>query len=206
MQWHVCPMFFWKNTRVYDRIFTRLCLIFIGEFMERNINIIKDIVGNKIVIINDIRFKGKRSINWDDVKEYLKEFVGEFYEIADTKDIVYIGNDFPDEYTGSKYTYSLKGVAAKAKANAAQGIPEMLEISIYKTMEQNKEIKHQWNAKNGWYRYESRFALPVFAENGQVERYNVFHASMLIRHANDGKLYLYDILEIKKETSNPLES
>lgn len=46
----------------------------------------------------------------------------------------------------------------------------------------------------------------MFAENGEVERYNVFHASMLIRHANDGRLYLYDVLEIKKETGNPLES
>jgi hypothetical protein len=27
---------------------------------------------------------------------------------------------------------------------------------------------------------------------------------MLIRCANDGKLYLYDIIDIKKETSNPL--
>ena len=35
---------------------------------------------------------------------------------------------------------------------------------------------------------------------------DIFHASMFIRHANDGKLYLYDILEIKKETSNPLKS
>ena len=26
-----------------------------------------------------------------------------------------------------------------------------------------------------------------------------------IRHANDGKMYLYDILDIKKETSTPLE-
>jgi len=119
---------------------------------------------------------------------------------------VYIGSDLPDEYTGSKYTYSLKGTAAKAKANAAQGIPEMIEIASGKQFRQNKEKKHQWNAKNGWYKYESRFALPVFAENGEVERYNVFHASMLIRHANDGRLYLYDVMEIKKETGNPLES
>ena len=174
--------------------------------MDRHVNVVNDINGNNIVIINDIKFKGKRSVNWDDVKDYLESYVGEFYEIADTNDIVYIGNDLPDEYTGSKYTYSLKGTLAKAKANAAQGIPEMLEIAVGKSFKENKEDKHQWNARNGWYRYDSRFALPVFDDNGEVERYNVFHAAMLIRHANDGKLYLYDILEIKKETSNPLES
>ena len=30
--------------------------------MERNISVIKDVNGNQIVIVNDIRFKGKRNI------------------------------------------------------------------------------------------------------------------------------------------------
>lgn len=151
-------------------------------------------------------FKGKRSIKWDEVKDYIKNLVGTFYEISETKDIVYIESDFPDEYTGSKYTYSLKGMAAKAKANAAQGIPELLKIAINKKFENNREEKHNWNARNGWYRYNSRFALPVYKEDGSIERYNIFSVSMLVRYANNGKLYLYDILKIKKETGNPLES
>jgi len=68
----------------------------------------------------------------------------------------------------------------------------------------NKEDKHKRDGKNGWYRYDSRFALPVYSDDGEVERYNVFHASMLIRHYNDEKMYLYDIIDIKKETSNSL--
>ena len=39
----------------------------------------------------------------------------------------------------------------------------------------------------------------------EIERYNVFHASLIVRHSEDRKLYLYDILDIKKETSNPIE-
>ena len=174
--------------------------------MTRNVSIIKDLNGNNIVVINDIVFKGKRKINWEDVKRYLEQYVGEFYEIADSKDIVYIGKDLPDEYTGSKYTHQLKGTAAKAKANAVQGIPEMLEIATGKHHRDNQGDKHQWNARYGWFRYDSRFALPVFDDFGEIERYNVFHASMLIRHSNDGRLYLYDVIDIKKETSNPLES
>ena len=42
-------------------------------------------------------------------------------------------------------------------------------------------------------------------KDDEIERYNVFHASLLIRHASDGKMYLYDIIDIKKETSTPLE-
>jgi len=39
-----------------------------------------------------------------------------------------------------------------------------------------------------------------------LERYNIFTAIMLVRHAEDGKKYLYDFTTIKKETSSPPES
>lgn len=35
-----------------------------------------------------------------------------------------------------------------------------------------------------------------------IERYNDFNVAMLVRHDADGKCYLYDIMKIKKETSN----
>ena len=100
----------------------------------------------------------------------------------------------------------MKGASAKAKANAAQGLPEMIEIATGKQFEANRKEKHSKDAQYGWYRYDSRFALPVFGENGDVERYNVFHVLMLMRHAKDDKIYLYDIMEIKKETSNLFQS
>lgn len=175
-----------------------------GKNQQRNVSVIQDIDGNNIVVINDIVFKGKRSVNWKEVREYLKEYIGDFYTIAATGDVVYIGSDLPREYSGSKYTNSIKGANAKAKANAASGIPELIEIAVGKHFRQNQEDKHKRDAKNGWYRYDSRFALPVYGEDGEIERYNVFHASMLVRHSNDGKMYLYDVLDIKKETSNPL--
>ena len=39
-----------------------------------------------------------------------------------------------------------------------------------------------------------------------MERYNVFNVIMVIRHAKDGKMYLYDIMNIKKETSTLFQS
>ncbi|MDO5417226.1 MAG: hypothetical protein Q4F29_08505 [Lachnospiraceae bacterium] len=173
--------------------------------MDRNISITQDSNGDKVVIINDILFSGKRSIRWGEVKKYLKQYVGEFYTIMEDNEIIFIGNDLPDEYTGSKYTYTLKGTNAKAKANAAQGIPELVEIAVNRHFRENTNSKHNKEAKNGWYRYDSQFALPIYSENGEIERYNKFHASMLIRHDANGKKYLYDIIDIKKETSNPLE-
>ena len=173
--------------------------------MKRNVSIIKDIDGNDIVIINDAVFKGRRGIDWDDVKEYLRHFVGDVYTITETEHEIHIGADFPNEYTGSVYTYRLKGAAAKAKANAAQGIPEIIEIAAGGHFRDNKEQKHYRNARYGWYRFDSRFAMPVYSDQGELERYNIFHVSLIVRHSEDGKMYLYDIIDIKKETGNPLE-
>ncbi len=174
--------------------------------MDRNIEIISNSKGKKIVRIKNVIFKGKRSVNWDDVKEYLKHYVGDMYQTSADEDMIYIGSDLPDEYTGSRYTHKLMGAVAKAKANAAQGIPELIEIADNKRFRENQDERHVRNARLGWYRYDSRFELPVFDEKGNVERYNAYKATMLIRHAADKKMYLYDILDIKKETSNSLDS
>ena len=63
---------------------------------------------------------------------------------------------------------------AKAKANAAQGLPELLKIATNEVYEDNRKEKHSKDAKYGWYSYDSRFALPVFSDDGEIERYNAF--------------------------------
>lgn len=177
-----------------------------NEETKRNVSVIQDTNGQNIVVINDIIFREKQSIQWNDVEEYLRQYVGDFYTIADTKEVIYIGTDLPDEYAHSEYTIILKGANAKAKANATQGIPELVEIATGRRFDSNKKPKHQKDAKYGWYKYESRFALPVFDEDGEITRYNVFRAAMIIRHGEDNKKYLYDIINIKKEMSNLFQS
>ena len=174
--------------------------------MERKVNVIEDIEGKKTVFIHDIIFKGKRSVKWEDVEKYLKQYVGDIYTIDDSNDAVYIGTDLSDEYTHSNYTHILKGANAKAKANATQGLPELIEIAAGKKFTENYKEKHNVDAKYGWYRFTTRFALSVYDSNtGELERFNIFRIEMLIRHAADGNLYLYDMVNIKKETSTPLE-
>lgn len=138
--------------------------------MQRKVNVVEDLDGNKIVVIHDIRFKGRQAIEWNDVEKYLKQYVGEAHIIESTNDMVYIGVDLPEEYAHSNYTNTLK------------------------------------DAKYGWYSYVTRFALPVHGENGDIERYNIFRAILLVRHAEDKRLYLYDIMKIKKETSTHFQS
>lgn len=177
-----------------------------GFFMQRNVSVVEDLNGNKIVFIHDIRFKGRQAIEWEDVEMYLKQYVGEARIIKSTNDMVYIGADLPEEYAHSNYTNTLKGTNAKAKANATQGLTEMIEIATNKAYKENFKEKHKRDAKYGWYRYDSRFALPVFDEEGEIKYYNVFKVIMVVRHAEDGKMYLYDIMNIKKETGTHFQS
>lgn len=169
---------------------------------DKDINIIIDADGNKIVLINDIRFKGKRKIDWESVKLYLQEYVGAYYEIEESSEIIYIGNEFPEEFAESESRKALMGANAKGKANAATAIPELIQIAANPSFEENRKEKHAKKAKNGWYKYDVRFALPVY-ENQVLVRYNIFNARMLVNHAENGKKYLYDILAVKKETSKP---
>ena len=173
--------------------------------MNKTVSIITDLENKKIIVINDIRFKGKRNINWEDVEKYLKEYVGTCYEVIETSDNVFIGTDFPGDLKGSEDTKRLLGANAKAKANATQGIPMLLRCATNRRWQENYKGKHKADAKFGWYRFTSRFALPVYSGSGEVERFNIYRIEMLIRHAADGKLYLYDMVNIKKEMSTPHE-
>lgn len=51
---------------------------------------------------------------------------------------------------------------------------------------------YEKDAKYGWYRYDVRFALPVYDDkSGEICRHNIFFARMLVRHDADGRKYLY---------------
>ena len=41
-----------------------------------NVSIITDAEGKKVVVINDLRFKRSKSVDWNIVEEYLKEYIG----------------------------------------------------------------------------------------------------------------------------------
>ncbi len=82
---------------------------------------------------------------------------------------------------------------------------ELIQIATNKTFSENHKVKHNTKAKYGWYRYDTRFAIPKYNDYGELAGYNIFKGRMVIRHAQDNKLYLYDILRIKKETSEPLK-
>ena len=64
---------------------------------------------------------------------------GEFYEIAETSEKIFISTDFPDEYANAENRMTLRGAVAKAKANASQGIPELIQIATNSEYSENKK-------------------------------------------------------------------
>ena len=107
---------------------------------KRKVNVIIDENGKNIVLINDIRFKTRRSIDWDEVEEYLKEYIGKHYEILETSEKVYIGTDFPDEFCHSQDKIRLKGGNEKAKANMITAIGELIRVATNKAVAEDLEI------------------------------------------------------------------
>jgi len=190
-------MYYHEKTKEKEQLLPKM------QSEDGKISIVRDVDGKNIVIINDIRFRGKRKIKWDEVEKYLREYVKKYYEIEAYSDKIYIGKDFPDEFAHSRDSEKLSGANAKAKANAAQAIGELIRTATNKSMSEDHENKHGTRAQNGWYRYDVRFGIPVYDQNEDLERYNIYTAKMLVRHDADGKLYLYDIIRTKKETSTP---
>lgn len=158
------------------------------------------IEGRHYVDVSQILFRNKQNIPWNDVEKYLKKYIGMSFSIEKYGDVVHIAGDFPDEYTESQYTKGLRGALAKAKANASQVIGEMLKTADNRRWVENKDSKHNKEANGGWYRYDVGFTIPI-KQNGEFRR-NVYKGTAVIR-IKDDTLYLYDIVNIKKEASTP---
>ena len=85
----------------------------------------------------------------------------------------------------------------------SQGIPQIIEIATGKRWKEDFDNKHKNKAGKGWFRYNTRFALPVTNDEGEIIEYNIYQAVLIVRYSSNEKLYLYDIQNIKKETRYP---
>ena len=170
-----------------------------------NIVVALDKKGHKVVVINSIIFYGKKKLPWNEVEKYLRKYIGNIITVAETEEKINIGADFPDEYKGSQDTLKSAGANAKAKANAVQGIAEMIHISRKTSEIKNYKDKNSKKAKYGWQRYLTRFALPVLSEDRTITHYNVYLATLVVRKDYRKKLHLYDVVFVRKESSTEFE-
>ena len=173
---------------------------------RRKFSVAEDAEGRQIVVVEDNIFAGKRDKpRYKVVRDYLREHIGEIHTIASDGRAVYLGKDLPGEYTLSEYSKRLlrkDKSKAYAKNQAAQYLGELIEIAENPSWQENRKAKHTMDAKYGWWKYDTRFAVPVRDNSGKITNYRTYDASLLIRHDADGKYYLYDILGINENRTS----
>lgn len=126
------------------------------------------------------------------------------YFVTSTNDLIKLDKHFIDEYIGSKHTRSLKGTMALIKANIPTVLEDVIENAFDRVYIENRKLKHKTFAKKGWYNYKLLIEMPVRNNDGKIISYNVYSLILVVRITNKNDLYLYDIVNIKKETGNPL--
>ena len=166
----------------------------------------REIDGQPIAWIENSGLSSKDLRNYKKVAEYIGQHIGEVYTIIESGQRVYIGEDLPREYTQSEYTKRLlknQSDTLRAKNKAASVLGDMIEIASGRRWERTKHT-HNKDAKYGMYRYNSRFAFATKDAAGGVN-VHAYDVELLIRNASDGKKYLYDIVNIKKNTAYAIE-
>ncbi len=159
--------------------------------------------GERIVWIEDnvLRENTNKLPTHQYIANYIAEHIGEVYTILESGQKVYIGKDLPSEYTQSKYTKQIlrsRPGVLKIKHRSVAGIGEMIEIATNRRWEKTRHPESK-DAKFGMYRYDTKVGFPVKDRNGDTTGANVYTAELIIRNASDGKKYLYDIVNIKKD-------
>lgn len=140
--------------------------------------------------------------NYATAEAYLKTLVNAehpFSTILVDAQPVYIGKDLPGEYKSSEYTKRLRKGLREIKMQAATNLDEMLLLAENGEWRENVKPKHSKDAQNGWYRYETQFAIPILNAKKAIDHYTVYGGTLLIRNDADGRSYLYDLLDVQKK-------
>ena len=82
-----------------------------------------------------------------------------------------------------------------------RGLKKLISIARKTNETENLKDKNSKKAKYGWYRYLTRFALPVVNEQNMITHYNIYLATLIVRKDYRRKLHLYDVIHVKKESN-----
>lgn len=182
-----------KWETAYKNTTTEQAVNNLGNEIKHNVIYNEDGSFNRVKInANIFENNGGKSIN-QTIHDYIKEHIGEMYTIIESGQKVYLGEDLPGEYTYSKSAQSLPTTNKLAKGRAASNFKEIVENVNNRKWEKSEKAKHKKDAKYGFYKYDTTFS---FDYNGNEK---VYTGTVLIRNAENGKKYLYDILNIRPQ-------
>lgn len=151
-----------------------------------------------MIEIEKLYFTNKNRLDWKDVEVEIKNISGSVFNNEKISKEFNIDNKAIDELTHSRYNMKLKGKLRLIKANLLMYLEEIIKDMDNERWKEDIDAKHKNIAKNGWYRYDIHFNYPVRDEQGNYIDKQKYKATVVVRSAEDNKLYLYDIVDIKK--------
>ncbi len=182
-------MYYHEKTKEKEQLLPKM------QSEDGKISIVRDVDGKNIVIINDIRFRGKRKIKWDEVEKYLREYVKKYYEIEAYSDKIYIGKDFPDDASFARYGggFTDKGDWRRSNVN-------LLIKKIHETVREIKPWVKFGVSPFGIYRNES--SDPLGSKTRGLQNYDDLYADVLL-WAREGWID-YNIPQIYWQIGHPV--
>lgn len=151
-----------------------------------------------MIDIEKLYFTNKNKLNWKDVENRIQSISGLICMNEKFSKEFNVDNKAIDELTHSRYNMKLKGKLRLIKANLLMYLEEIIKDMENERWKEDIGAKHKNIAKNGWYRYDIHFNYPVRDEQGNYIDKQKYKATVVVRSAEDNKLYLYDIIDIKK--------
>lgn len=158
---------------------------------------------NYMVKIENLKFNNKNKFKWEQLEKELMSFVGNEVVIDLNKKTVIFDKRTTDEMSFSNYNYKLQGKMKLVKANACMYYKELLKEAINERHQEDFNKKHGNLALKGFDRYDTFFEYPDRDASGNIKGFTKYKATIVVRLASDDKFYLYDIIDIKKEISDP---
>ena len=156
-----------------------------------------------MIRIEVIKFNSKNKFEWKQLEKEMLNFVGEEVVININRKNVIFDKKTVDEMSYSNYNYKLHGKMKLIKANVCMYYKELLKEATNERHQEDFGKKHRNLALKGFDRYDTLFEYPNRDINGNVINYSKYKATIIARCASDNKYYLYDIIDIKKEISDP---
>lgn len=153
--------------------------------MGRIVNIVKTLYGR---------------VDWSVVRKKILKLVKTIITIKENNAKVKFDRKFIKEFTASKYTQSANKKIKNIKANLVDNIAELVENAGHISIEINNKDKHKTDSGYRWEKYKCLFRFNSLDELGNNVSI-IYSCCIVIRCPNFKEKYIYDIVDIKKETN-----
>ena len=173
--------------------------------------IAKTNTGSNVVVLDSLMFSKKHKLNAatrDKIFNAFKTLLPKKFEINSDGNIVNFNKTSPKEFWYSKYSNWLKKNdqdIMRAKNLVVGQLGELINISENGKLEPERKgvvhVKDPTIGKNGFYHYDTTFAIPKFDGRKNIIGYEVYEGELVLDNNEDGNVYFYDLINIKESNT-----